>query len=1354
MSRFTGLNAHRSRTPVSANTRHPGAVALLAGVLLLLVTAPVTAQTRTFSVTEKAVAAEGESAYLAITLSEDSPAAGVTFTVAAGFGGSSTAEAADVMSIDSPVTVPGGTRTLSISIPLADDFVDEDVETFTVTIATTAEGWSKVDDGKDTAVVAIYDDDNAGVNFIGVDRGRHVGRLAVYQHTPASYQLVLTSRPVSDVTIEVSASFLNKVTPASHTFAAGSANDWREPKEFTVIAGGRIGSAVIIHTVTSADPNYTLHGTDWSPPSDKLQLNVYPPLPTRLTLSADPMPAEGEGAVTVTATLDNPAPVDGTTVRLTLSGTAIGEGTDYTLSSTTISIRGTRTTGTATITVIDDSTHDEGETIVLDAASTNPPLVAQQLTLTISDNDGGGEEDGGGDEDGGDGDNGGGGGNGSGDGGEDDGGDEDGGGDGGNSGNQPPTAMADTARTVEDVEVLINVLANDTDFEGDALMIESVTAPSKGTARIAADGRVSYAPEPDWHGTDRFSYTVSDGNGGTAEAKVVVVVGPVNDAPVAVADTARTSEDEEVLIGVLANDADAESDALRIESVSAPSNGTARIAAEDAVSYAPAADWHGPDRFDYTVSDGNGGTAEAEVVVMVESVDDAPVAAADTARTSEDVEVLIDVLANDVDVESDGLRIESVTAPSNGTSRIAADGRVSYAPEPDWHGTDRFVYRVSDGNGGTAEAEVVVEVAPVNDAPVAVADTARTSEDVEVLIDVLANDVDVESDGLRIESVTAPSNGTARIAADGRVSYAPEPDWHGTDRFAYRVSDGNGGTAEAEVVVMVESVNDAPVAVSAIPDQSLDEGGAYAVLDLTPYFEDPDGDALTYLAGSSDPGLAAVAVAGSMLTVTPVGYGQAFVEVTARDPGGLETRQVFRVGTSDRKARMVLDETLAAMARAHLASARMTLGRRVGSGGAASGSMLTVMGRRVPLSRTAALEAAGRMLEHWALARRLRNGGLRNTDMPMRGARGGTEWAIAFGSQEGSARPGGPWRFWGQGDIQTFAGEPSPEQGYEGDLRTGWAGIDRALGARWLVGVAVAQSTGGSDWRSGSAAGSLYTTLTAVYPHLNWSDGVSSVWAMTGGGRGSAENTRDSGRVGESGLSLALGAFEVRRRFADWFGLRADAAWARLATGEGKETVDGRSAVVDQQRLGIEWAPSSRLGYLDLEPFVEASVRRDGGAGQTGSGLELSGGLRAAGGLVRVDAHGRVLVLHSADGYAERGLGVTVSVGRQAAAEGLSLSVSPRWGGPASATGVLWREQLSARPPSGRHPREAWSLDAAARYGQRLPGGRLLEWYGSFIRTRRDWRLNVGVGFGLPAAKKHDGRRTGHAQSPRDHRSE
>ena len=912
------------------------------------------------------------------------------------------------------------------------------------------------------------------------------------------------------------------------------------------------------------------------------------------------------------------------------------------------------------------------------------------------------------------------------------------------------------------------------DPDGDGVTYALASGAGHLFAVGAEDGAVTYVGPGEDYETEpnRYELTVRarDPHGAEALAPVVVEVLNVNEPPVAAADTAATPEDTEVEIEVLANDVDVEGDALRVESVTAPAHGTVRIAAGGGVVYAPEADWHGTDRFAYTVSDGNGGTAKAEVEVIVEPVNDVPEAAADAAWTLEDEGVEIDVLANDTDVEGDALSIESVTAPSHGTARIAARGGVAYAPHADWHGTDRFAYTVTDGNGGTATAEVEVVVEPVNDAPVPVADTAWTPEDTEVVIDVLANDVDVEGDALRVESVTAPAHGTVRIAAGGGVVYAPEADWHGTDRFAYAVSDGNGGTAGAEVEVVVEPVNDAPLPVGAIPEQSLDEGGAAAEFDLTPYFEDPDGDPLTYSASSSDPGVVAVAVLGSMLRVTPVGYGETSVEVTARDPGGLDARQTFRVGASDRMARLALDETFAAMGRAHLASARMTLGRRVGPGGGrAAGSMLTVMGRRVPLGRDAAREAAGRLLEGWAVSRLWRGGGLAEAGrtfegrmaewasaaadgsdgpadpaelaaamgvgglgaFPNPGGTGadGTEWMFAFGGQEGSARPGGDWRFWGQGDIQTFAGEPSAERGYEGDLRTGWAGLDRALGTHWLAGVAVARSSGGGDWRAGSAGGRLETSLTAVHPYLRWSDGATSLWAMAGGGGGSAENARATGRVGASSLGLRLGLFEARRRFTDWLGLRADAAWARLATGDGDETVDGRRAAVDQQRLGIELSPSARLGALAVEPFAEASARRDGGAGQTGSGLEVSGGLRAAAGPVRIDARGRILVLHSARGYEERGLGVTLTVGSPAAEEGLSLSVSPRWGGSATATGALWNDRHGALRPDAPAAAGPWALDARARYALRLPGGRLLAWSGGLARSADGYALTIGGGF-------------------------
>ena len=110
------------------------------------------------------------------------------------------------------------------------------------------------------------------------------------------------------------------------------------------------------------------------------------PTPTMLTLSTASAPAEGGNPVTVTATLDNPAPANGTTVTLTTGGTATLD-TDYTLSSTTITIAAGETAGTATITVTDDAEDDDGETIVIDAESTSPALIAEPLTLTIEDND-------------------------------------------------------------------------------------------------------------------------------------------------------------------------------------------------------------------------------------------------------------------------------------------------------------------------------------------------------------------------------------------------------------------------------------------------------------------------------------------------------------------------------------------------------------------------------------------------------------------------------------------------------------------------------------------------------------------------------------------------------------------------------------------------------------------------------------------------------------------------------------------------------------------------------------------------------------------------------------------------------
>ncbi|MGB9724135.1 MAG: ELWxxDGT repeat protein [Chloroflexia bacterium] len=87
----------------------------------------------------------------------------------------------------------------------------------------------------------------------------------------------------------------------------------------------------------------------------------------------------------------------------------------------------------------------------------------------------------------------------------------------------PPEAGDDAATTPEDTPALIDVLANDDDANGDPLSIAAVGLPAHGTA-VVSGTMVLYTPIPDFYGSDAFSYTVSDGHGGTAGALVSVVV--------------------------------------------------------------------------------------------------------------------------------------------------------------------------------------------------------------------------------------------------------------------------------------------------------------------------------------------------------------------------------------------------------------------------------------------------------------------------------------------------------------------------------------------------------------------------------------------------------------------------------------------------------------------------------------------------------------------------------------------------------------------------------------------------------------------------------------------------------------
>jgi hypothetical protein len=401
--------------------------------------------------------------------------------------------------------------------------------------------------------------------------------------------------------------------------------------------------------------------------------------------------------------------------------------------------------------------------------------------------------------------------------------------------NAPPAAEDDAALTDEDTAVNIDPAANDFDPDGDAVTVSAIaSAPANGTAVVEPDGTVTYTPDPDFNGTDGFFVTVTDAVGGFAESEVTVTVEAVNDDPVAVDDTGNTTVDNALTIDALANDLDVDGDTLQITAVTDGSNGTVENNGDGTVTYTPGAGFTGSDSFTYTIGDGAGGapsTATVTVAVLA-GPNTPPVATDDAFFGDEDTVISGGVLANDEDPDGDDAALTAalVSGPANGTLVFNPDGTFDYTPDADFNGPDSFSYVADDGVDQSAPATVTLTVTPVNDAPVANDDAASGGQGQAIIIDLLANDTDVDGDTLSIASLDTPgAGGTLTDNGNGTVTYTSAAGFDGTDTFTYVANDGTADSAPATVSVDVSAF---PTPFFDSPGQVAFDGSSSAVIEL------------------------------------------------------------------------------------------------------------------------------------------------------------------------------------------------------------------------------------------------------------------------------------------------------------------------------------------------------------------------------------------------------------------------------------------------------------------------------------------------------------------------------------------
>jgi len=295
---------------------------------------------------------------------------------------------------------------------------------------------------------------------------------------------------------------------------------------------------------------------------------------------------------------------------------------------------------------------------------------------------------------------------------------------------------------------------------------------------------------------------------------------------------------------------------LQYTVISSPFHGTLTV--EDATgrfTFTPVPDFNGTDSFTFTAANDNGESNIANVEVVIDPVNDIPIATNSALATDEDITANGQLTADDPD--GDSLSYVLDTGPMQGTAVINDNGSFSYTPAANTSGTDSFSFKVNDGSVDSAPATVTISINPVNNAPVAYPATFATQEDTLISGQLTADDPDGNT--LTYTMATNPGQGTVSINKNGSFSYTPTQNTSGTDSFTFIVKDGSVSSAPATVTINISKTNDPPVAYPAAFSTQEDTVVSGKLL-----ANDPDGDSLSFtIAANPGRGTASIHSNGS-----------------------------------------------------------------------------------------------------------------------------------------------------------------------------------------------------------------------------------------------------------------------------------------------------------------------------------------------------------------------------------------------------------------------------------------------------------------------------------------------------------